>query len=235
MITGAARGQGAAEARRFLEEGAHVVINDILDEEGARLAADLGDRAIFVRHDVAKEDSWRALFEEVEQKFGRCDVLVNNAAVFRLASIADTSVEMMETFFRVNHLGTLLGMKYAAPLMKKNGGGVIINISSIGGLRGFPRAVAYGSTKWAVRGMTKVAAMELASDGIRVNSVHPGFITTDMHKELTEEELRIGAEMTPLKRHGQPSEVAALVSFLASDEAGFITGAEIAVDGGWTL
>jgi 3alpha(or 20beta)-hydroxysteroid dehydrogenase len=235
VVTGSARGQGAAEAQRFLEEGANVVINDVLDDEGAALAARYGKQAIYVRHDVTSEESWRTLFNETEQKFGRCDALVNNAGVYRPASIADTSVNMMETFFRVNQLGTLLGMKHVVPLMKKSGGGAIINISSIAGLRGFANAIAYGSTKWAVRGMTKVAASELAGDRIRVNSVHPGFIATEMLKENSEDTNRVGAEAAPLRRHGEAGEVAALVSFLASDEAAFITGAEIAIDGGWAI
>ncbi|MGF6757464.1 SDR family NAD(P)-dependent oxidoreductase [Paraburkholderia sp. GAS42] len=235
VVTGSARGQGAAEAQRFLEEGANVVINDVLDEEGAALAARYGERAIYVRHDVTNEESWRGLFNATERKFGRCDALVNNAGVYRPASIADTTVDMMEKFFQVNQLGTLLGMKHAVPLLKKSGGGAIINISSIAGLRGFANAIAYGSTKWAVRGMTKVAASELAGDRIRVNSVHPGFIATDMLRENSDETNRVGAEAAPLKRHGEASEVAALVSFLASDEAAFITGAEIAIDGGWAI
>ncbi|RAS33156.1 SDR family NAD(P)-dependent oxidoreductase [Paraburkholderia bryophila] len=235
LITGAARGQGAAEARRFVSEGAKVVLSDVLDEEGRALASKLGDGAIYVHHDVTSDLSWRATFEETERAFGSCDILVNNAGIYRPAKIEDTTEQLMEKMFQVNQMGTLLGMKHAAASMKKSGGGAIINISSIAGLRGFANAIAYGSTKWAVRGMTKVAASELAEFGIRVNSVHPGFISTDMLKENTDEINRIGAESAPLKRHGTPEEVAALIAFLASDESAFITGAEIAIDGGWAI
>ncbi|WP_109479810.1 glucose 1-dehydrogenase [Paraburkholderia sp. C35] len=235
FITGAARGQGAAEARRFVSEGAQVVLADVLDADGEALAAQLGGHAIYLHHDVTSDHSWSAAIAETERCFGRCDVLVNNAGVYRPAPIEETSEAMIEKMFKVNQLGTLLGMKHAAASMKKTGGGVIINISSIAGLRGFANAVAYSGTKWAVRGMTKVAAAELAAYGIRVNSVHPGFIATDMLKENTDEVNRIGADAAPLKRHGTPEEVATLVAFLASADSAFITGAEVAIDGGWSI
>jgi 3alpha(or 20beta)-hydroxysteroid dehydrogenase len=235
VVTGSARGQGAAEAQRFFDEGANVVLNDLLSAEGEALAAKMGKRAIYVSHDVTREDSWRALFKEVERAFGRCDVLVNNAGIYVPAAIAETTPELAEKTFRVNQLGTLLGMKHAIEPMKRSGGGSIVNISSSAGLRGFANAIAYGATKWAVRGMTKVAAAELAPHGIRVNSVHPGFIATDMLKANSDETNRFGADAAPLKRHGTAEEVAAIVCFLASDESAFMTGAEVAVDGGWAI
>ncbi|MFM0507461.1 SDR family NAD(P)-dependent oxidoreductase [Paraburkholderia sp. RL17-373-BIF-A] len=235
VVTGPARGQGAAEAQRFFDEGANVVLNDLLSAEGEALAAKMGKRAIYVTHDVTREDSWRALFKEVERAFGRCDVLVNNAGIYVPAAIAETTPELAEKTFSVNQLGTLLGMKHAIEPMKRSGGGSIVNISSSAGLRGFANAIAYGATKWAVRGMTKVAAAELAPHGIRVNSVHPGFIATDMLKANSDETNRFGADAAPLKRHGTAEEVAAIVCFLASDESAFMTGAEVAVDGGWAI
>ncbi|WP_027794456.1 glucose 1-dehydrogenase [Paraburkholderia acidipaludis] len=235
LVTGAARGQGAAEARRFVAEGAKVVLADVLDEEGQRLAAQLEDQAIYQHLDVTSDPSWVAAIERTERVFGRCDVLVNNAGIYWPAAIAGTTVELAEAMFRVNQLGTLLGMKHAAASMKKTGGGAIVNISSTAGLRGFANAIAYSGTKWAVRGMTKVAAAELAPHGIRVNSVHPGCIAADMLKQNNEEVHRMGAERAPLERHGTPDEVATLVAFLASDESAFITGAEVAIDGGWAV
>jgi 3alpha(or 20beta)-hydroxysteroid dehydrogenase len=235
LVTGAARGQGAAEAKRFVAEGAKVVLADVLDEEGQRLAEQLDGQAIYLHLDVTSDRSWDAVIERTEQVFGRCDVLVNNAGIYWPAAIDGTTVDLAEAMFRVNQLGTLLGMKHGAASMKKTGGGAIVNISSIAGLRGFANAIAYSGTKWAVRGMTKVAAAELAPHGIRVNSVHPGFIATEMLKQNSDEVNRIGAEAAPLKRHGTPEEVAALVAFLASEESGFITGAEVAIDGGWAI
>ncbi|WP_322056354.1 glucose 1-dehydrogenase [Paraburkholderia sp. J63] len=235
VITGAARGQGAAEARRFYREGANVILTDLLAQEGEALARELGERAAFVAHDVTDESSWIRVFERTASLFGQCDVLVNNAGIYRPAALGDTTAQMAEQHFRVNQLGTLLGMKHAIQPLSASGQGAIVNISSVAGLRGFANAISYGSTKWAVRGMTKVAAAELAPHGIRVNSVHPGFIATDMLKENPDETNRIGAEAAPLKRHGTPDEVAALVAFLSSDESAFITGAEIAIDGGWAI
>jgi 3alpha(or 20beta)-hydroxysteroid dehydrogenase len=235
LVTGAARGQGAAEAKRFAAEGAKVVLADVLDEEGQRLAAQLAGPAIYLHLDVTSDSSWGAAIEQTEQAFGRCDVLVNNAGIYWPAAIDGTTVDLAEAMFRVNQLGTLLGMKHGAASMKKTGGGAIVNISSVAGLRGFANAIAYSGTKWAVRGMTKVAAAELAPHGIRVNSIHPGFIARETPGQSSEAINGPGAEASPLKRHGTPEEVAALVAFLASDESGFITGAEVAIDGGWAV
>ncbi|NVZ24669.1 glucose 1-dehydrogenase [Pseudomonas gingeri] len=235
VVTGSARGQGAAEIRRFHQEGANVVVSDLLVDDGETLAASLGERAMFIEHDVSSEGSWRELFGQVEQTFGGCDVLVNNAGIYRPATIAETDSELMEKMFRVNQLGVLLGMKYAMEPLRRRGGGSIINISSVVGLRGSAATVAYGSTKWAVRGMTKVAANEFAEHRIRVNSVHPGYVSTEMLKANSEASNNAGTLATPLQRQGAPEEIAALVAFLASDESAFITGAEIAIDGGWTL
>ncbi|WP_322062382.1 glucose 1-dehydrogenase [Paraburkholderia sp. J63] len=235
IITGAARGQGAAEAKRFHREEANVVLTDLLVDEGEALARQLGERAVFVKHDVTDETAWAHVFERAASLFGQCNVLVNNAGIYKPAPLGETTTQLAEQHFRVNQLGTLLGMKHAIEPLSASGHGAIVNISSVAGLRGFANAISYGGTKWAVRGMTKVAAAELAPHGIRVNSVHPGFIATDMLKENPDEINQFGAESAPLKRHGTPDEVAALVAFLASNESAFITGAEIAIDGGWAI
>ncbi|AWV05638.1 MULTISPECIES: SDR family NAD(P)-dependent oxidoreductase [Burkholderia] len=235
VITGAARGQGAAEAARFHGEGANVMISDLANSGGKAIADQLGERAVYVDHDVTSEDSWHDLFATAQRIFGQCHALVNNAGIYRPAPIEATTPELLEQIFRVNQLGTLLGMKHALGPLKSAGGGSIVNISSIVGMKGAPNTAAYGGTKWAVRGMTKVAALEMAPHGIRVNSVHPGFIATAMLNANSDEMNQHGAEVTPLKRHGTVDEVAALVAFLASDESTFITGAEIAIDGGLSL
>lgn len=235
LITGGARGMGAAEARLFVAEGARVVLTDLLDAEGGALAAELGDAARFLHHDVTSEPAWQAAVREAQDRFGGLDVLVNNAGIYQPSPLQDTSAELFERIYRVNQLGVFLGMQAAAPAMRARGGGSIVNISSIAGLRGFAGAVAYVGTKWAVRGMTKTAAGELAADRIRVNSVHPGLIDTPMIAANTPEVNRSVVEATPLKRAGTPEEVAKLVAFLASDDSSYITGAEVAIDGGWTV
>ncbi|MFK3797113.1 glucose 1-dehydrogenase [Pseudomonas sp. NPDC088444] len=235
IVTGAARGMGAADIRRFHSEGANVVVTDVLVEEGKALADSLGERALFIQHDVSNEASWKSLFETVEATFGGVDVLVNNAGVYRPATIAETDAELVEKLFRINQLGTFLGMKYAIEPLKRRGGGSIINMSSVVGMAGKPSTMAYASTKWAVRGMTKIAASELADFKIRVNSVHPGYISTEMLNAHDEQTNIAGWMATPMKRPGTSEEVAGLVAFLASDDSTFVTGAEITVDGGWTL
>ncbi|MBF8643989.1 SDR family NAD(P)-dependent oxidoreductase [Pseudomonas pudica] len=235
FITGAARGQGAAEARYFVEQGARVVICDVLDDQGQALADQLGERAMYINLDVTKESAWESAINDAVKHFGDFDVLVNNAGIYRTGKIDETTPELANVMYEVNQLGVLLGLKHGARVIKRKGGGVIINISSIAGLRGFANAIAYGGTKWAVRGMTKVAAAELAKDGIRVNSIHPGFIATDMLKENADEVNHRGAVEAPLGRHGTPEEIAHLAGFLASDQSSFITGAEVAIDGGWSI
>ena len=232
MITGGARGQGDAEARAFIKAGAKVLITDVEEKDGTALAKELGENAFFLKHDVAEDKDWLAAIKQAMDKLGGLDVLVNNAGIYEPGSIADTSVEDFERQVRINQLGTFLGMKHAAPVMGK--GGSIINISSVAGMEGFPGACAYVGTKWAVRGMTKTAAKEFGEQGIRVNSIHPGFIDTDMLDANDDEANAQGKEDTPLKRFGTAEEIANLAVFLASDDSAFISGAEIAIDGGYS-
>ncbi|MFJ4650776.1 glucose 1-dehydrogenase [Nocardia sp. NPDC088792] len=230
LITGAARGQGAAEARLFVERGAQVVITDVLDTEGKKLAESLGTAARFVRHDVTDTDSWAAAVGAAVSAFGKLDVLVNNAAIYTMKSIMETSSEELERILKVNLVGAFNGIKAAVPAMIEAGGGAIVNISSQSGLEGLMNHAAYGSSKWALRGLSRVAALELGLNQIRVNSVYPGPIATPMVPYLT---IGPGSFPTlPLERSGLPEEVAELVAFLASDAAAYITGAEVSVDGG---
>jgi 3alpha(or 20beta)-hydroxysteroid dehydrogenase len=234
VITGGARGQGEAEARALVGRGARVVISDILAEEGSRLAAELGPRARFVRHDVADERGWQEVMSAAAD-WGGCHGLVNNAGVLKVGGLLQTSSATFDMHMRVNQLGCFLGMKCAAPLMAASGGGSIVNVSSSAGLRASPAAIAYSATKWAVRGMTKAAAVELAASGIRVNSIHPGPIDTEMLSFQAPGERAARIAQVPLRRMGTAGEVASLVVFLVSDDSGYITGAEITVDGGVTL
>lgn len=235
LVTGGARGIGAAIVRRLHADGARVVITDVLDDAGHALAAELGERAAYFHHDVGDEAEWVETLAAATARFGGLHVLVNNAGIFHPGQIADTPVRDIEQQFRVNQLGPFLGMKHGQVPLRAAGGGCIVNISSIAGQLGFPNAAAYVGTKWAVRGMTKTAALELAPAQIRVNSVHPGFIETPMLENNPPEANQAGIEATPLKRIGKPEEIAAAVAFLASADAGFVTGAELTVDGGWIL
>ncbi|MGF6901402.1 SDR family NAD(P)-dependent oxidoreductase [Paraburkholderia sp. GAS348] len=234
IITGAASGQGAAEARLFVAEGARVVVADIL-EAGARVAAELGEAAFFVKHDVADQGSWERVISETLGRFGRLDILINNAAMFDPKPLMQTEPAELDTHYRVNQLGVFLGMRAVVEPMKSSGGGSIVNISSVSGLRALPGQFAYASTKWAVRGMTGCAAVELAPLGIRVNSVYPGLIDTPMLAGNSPETNAFYAKMVPLGRMAKPGEVAEAVAFLASDAASYMTGAEIAVDAGARL
>ena len=239
IVTGAAQGQGAEIARAFVAEGARVVIADIAEEAGEALAEELNaqtpDSAYFRRHDVSDEASWIALVEEANERFGPVNVLVNNAGILRFAEVERMEVEEYELIFRVNQLGCFLGMKSVARTMRKNGGGSIINASSVEGLAGMPTLTAYTATKFAIRGMTKAAALELGPKGIRVNSVHPGMIDTPMTRPHGgDAAMEFGASKVALKRVGTPADIAPLYVYLASDESSFVTGAEIAIDGGAT-
>jgi 3alpha(or 20beta)-hydroxysteroid dehydrogenase len=232
LISGGARGQGAAEARLFVAEGAKVVIGDVLEAQGEQLARELGEAAVFVRQDVTQEDDWEKTVS-VAAGLGGLHGLVNNAGIYQPKTLMETDAALFERHTRVNQLGCFLGMKAVVPLMERSGGGSIANISSVAGLRGSPGAIAYSATKWALRGMTKAAAIDLAPRKIRVNSVHPGPI--DMLNVQTPEQSRRRLEAVPMKRRGTAEEVASLVLFLLSEESGFITGAEVAIDGGATL
>ena len=228
LITGGARGQGAAEAARFVEEGASVYITDFRVEAGQETAAATG--AVFLEHDVTDPERWAEVVGRIVEEAGRIDVLVNNAGIFRKLSLTETTVEMWHRIVGVNQTGVFLGMQTVSAPMIEQGSGSIINISSIAGLEG-SGAFAYGATKWAVRGMTKNAALDLGPHTIRVNSIHPGIIVTDMIAGLDLDE---AALTVPLRKNGTPADVADLALWLASDESRYTTGAEITVDGGLT-
>jgi 3alpha(or 20beta)-hydroxysteroid dehydrogenase len=234
LISGGARGQGAAEARLFVAEGAKVVIGDVLEAEGQRLAAELGGAAVFVRQDVTREDDWK-IATDAAGALGGLHGLVNNAGIYQPKTLMETDTALFERHMRVNQLGCFLGMQAVVPLMERSGGGSIVNVSSVAGLRGSPGAIAYSATKWALRGMTKAAAADLAPRRIRVNSIHPGPIDTEMLKVRTPEQNQRRLQTVPMRRMGTAEEVANLVLFLLSDESGYITGAEVAIDGGATL
>jgi len=247
LISGAARGIGEADARLFIEEGARIVMGDVLDAEGAQVAKDLGENAAYVHLDVTDPDSWANAIKETTDRFGRLDVLVNNAGILRFNTIEDTSLEEYETVIRVNQVGAFLGMKAALPALRAAGGGSIVNISSTAGLEALFGCASYCSSKFAVRGMTKVAALEFGADNIRVNSVHPGGTNTQIADGAGGPGSDSAAHASedapsesdydppqPIKRIADPKEIAEMVLFLASDASSFCTGAEFVVDGGLT-
>lgn len=234
LISGGARGLGEAQARQLVAEGGKVVIGDVLVDEGRRLATELGDGCTFQPLDVTSEAQWRDAVA-LTRRIGPLHGLVNNAGIFHPASIPDTTTEIFERHTRINQLGTFLGMQAVVPAFEHTGSGAIVNISSAAGLRGAPNTIAYTATKWAVRGMTKAAALELADRNIRVNSVHPGPIDTDMLRVRSAEENRARAARVPMKRYGNKEEIAGLVLFLLSDESRYMTGSEVAMDGGISL
>jgi len=235
IVTGASRGTGEAVARRFVAEGASVLLADIRDELGEKLAAELGAAAHYLHVDVTNENDWTRCVEETESRFGRVDVLVNNAAILLLASIENTSLEEWERVLQVNQTGPFLGIRAVAPAMRKAGGGSIVNISSIDGLEGMNFVGAYASTKWGLRGLTKCAALELGHDGIRVNAVCPAGGSKEMAapwRPVVNADNTSYTEARPIQRRGTVEEIAAMVLYLASDEASFCTGGDYPVDGG---
>ncbi|MEH6639501.1 MAG: glucose 1-dehydrogenase [Porticoccaceae bacterium] len=237
LVTGAARGQGAAEAILFAERGAKVMVCDVLDDEGKKLAAEIGGAAAYIRLDVTKEQDWEAAVAETVKKFGKLNVLINNAGIITVPKVmAETSTADYQKVINVNQLGVFLGMRSVAGAMKDAGGGSIINISSIDGLVGMYGAAAYVASKFAVRGMTKVAALEMGRDNIRVNSIHPGGVATKILDDtgLTQDEAGEVFKSVPLGRIGQPREMATLAAYLASDDSSYSTGSEFVADGGMT-
>ncbi|QWF77547.1 glucose 1-dehydrogenase [Amycolatopsis sp. CA-230715] len=237
LVTGAARGQGAAAVRRFVAEGARVVIADIADETGKQLADELGDAAVFQHLDVTDENGWTAAVDRATGEFGELSVLVNNAGVLHFSALEQTTLDDYQRVIGINQIGAFLGMRSVVEPMSARGGGAIVNVSSVEGLAGMPYLVAYTASKFAIRGMTKVAALELGRRGIRVNSVHPGMIDTDMVRDAAggaEVDLSWVGKKVALGRLGQPDEIAALVTFLASDESSYCTGGEFIADGGAT-
>jgi 3alpha(or 20beta)-hydroxysteroid dehydrogenase len=227
LISGGARGMGASHARMLVSEGAQVVIGDILDDEGKALADELGEAARYVHLDVTQPDQWDTAVSAAVQDFGKLNVLVNNAGIVALGQLKKFDLAKWQKVIDVNLTGTFLGMRAAVDPMIAAGGGSIINVSSIEGLRGAPMVHPYVASKWAVRGLSKSAALELASHKIRVNSIHPGFIRTPMTKHIPDDLVTI-----PLGRPAESVEVSTFVLFLASDESAYATGAEFVVDGG---
>ena len=240
LITGGARGQGAAEARLFAKEGARVVIADILDDAGTKVAAEIGESggdAAYVHLDVTSEDEWREAVAETVARYGRLDVLVNNAGIWRGGTVEETSVEEWDLIMDVNARGVFLGTKVAIAEMRKAGGGSIINISSTAGLVGSPRSTAYTASKGAVRLLTKATAVQYGKEGIRANSIHPGPIDTDMAVQIWPDEkgrAASAAARTVIGRMGTPEDIAYGALYLASDESSFVTGSELVIDGGIT-
>jgi 3alpha(or 20beta)-hydroxysteroid dehydrogenase len=228
LITGGARGQGAAEAERFVAEGATVYITDVLVEDGEATAERLGDGVNFLEHDVTSEAGWAAVVAAVIEAEGRIDVLVNNAGIFKIARALDTSLDDWNRMIAINQTGVFLGIRECGRVMKEQESGSIINISSVAGLGGVGIAHAYAASKWAVRGMTKSAALEFSRCGVRVNSVHPGIIDTDMMRDSG---VPNPTEGIPMGRTGTADEVANMVLFLASDESSYCSGHEFVVDG----
>ncbi len=235
LITGGARGQGAAEAALFASEGAAVVVTDVLDDDGKKTAASVGGH--YLRHDVTDEKRWGEVVREVVERHGRLDILINNAGIYRNETLLDATLATYRQVIEVNQVGVFLGMQAAAKPMMEQGSGAIVNISSVAGLRGGAGGFAYTASKFAVRGMTKSAAVQLARYGIRVNSIHPGIIDTPMLHEIPGIEgggLEQYLRRVPLRRVAEASEVAKLALFLSCDDSSYSTGAEFVIDGGMT-
>lgn len=238
IITGAAQGMGTAHARRFVAEGAKTVFTDINQAAGDALAAELGDNALFLKQDVSSEAEWQAVVAETERRFGPVTVLVNNAGILGpVKRCADFDEADFNRVVAINQTAVFLGIKHVLPAMLRSGGGSIVNISSISGIvaiYGTPN-IAYAASKFAVRGITKQVAIEYGAQGIRANSIHPGYIRTPMMTEaLDDEQIRIASGSVPIGRIGEVEDVSNLVVFLASDESGFVTGTEHIIDGGLT-
>lgn len=238
IITGAARGQGESHARLFAQEGASVLMTDVLDEAGEAVAAELRDAGhdvIYQHMNVAEESDWESIVTLAVQRWGHIDILLNNAGIVGSQKpVFDEDLAAWQRMFTINQQGVFLGIKHVAPVMESTGGGSIVNTCSINGTVGNPGGFSYQASKGAVKMMTRAAAMEYAERGVRVNSVSPGLVMTHMAVEEGEESNREFAAATPMKRAAQPIEVSRAMLFLASDEASYITGADLLVDGGYT-
>lgn len=236
IITGAAQGMGEATARLFASQGAKLALGDVNIEKGQAVADDIGGDTFFQKLDVSNDKNWKQFSGAVRDRFGTIDALVNNAGLVHFTPIELLDPNDFNRILSVNTLGPILGTKHVTPIMKKAGKGSIINISSVDGLRGANGLTCYTASKWALRGITKCHAFELGTSGIRVNSVHPGGVNTPMGNAAgrPEEEVNQVFKRLPLGRIGRPDEIAQASLFLASDESSYVTGAEIAVDGGWT-
>jgi len=228
VITGAARGQGATEARQAAAAGAHVIVTDVLDDLGSDVAAEID--GTYHRLDVTSSGEWKSVIDQIVSDHGRIDGLVNNAGIFRYDSILDNNEDNFRLITEINQYGVFNGMAAVAPVMRDQNSGSIVNISSVAGMRG-QRAIAYVASKWAVRGMTKSAAAQLGKYNVRVNSVHPGAIETDMLFDLGPETVDRLVNAVPMGRSAKPEEVGNVVMFLLADESSYVTGAEIVVDG----
>lgn len=231
IITGGAAGMGETHVRLFIDQGAKVVITDVNEENGQALADELGENALFIKHDVTDEEGWKKVVAAAEETFGSVNILVNNAGVSPVLSLEESTLKEYMNVVNINQVSVFLGMKYVVPSMKKADSGSIVNISSINGLNG--GVIGYTDTKFAVRGMSKAAAKELSKYNIRVNSVHPGVINTPMVQESDAfEQIQAMVGMIPLQRMAEPQEISQLVLFLASDDSSYSTGAEFIADGG---
>lgn len=231
LVTGGAQGMGASHARALLAEGAKVVIGDVLDKEGESIARELGDGARYLHLDVTKPSDWAKAVEFTVKTFGGLHVLVNNAGIATMAPFVQFPLDKWQKTLDINLTGPFLGMQAAIPAMAKSGGGSIVNISSVEGLRGSEGLHAYVAAKFGLRGITKSAALETAKLGIRVNSVHPGWVATPMTDNVKDMPFKF---VIPIDRPARPEEVSMLVLFLASDELSYSTGSEFVIDGGWT-
>lgn len=252
VVTGASRGMGESMARLLAAEGARVVLADVEDDDGARVAGDLGDTAAYTHLDVTSADSWQSLLRTTESLFGVPDVLVNNAGILRVGTVLDTDPDVFREVLDVNLTGAFLGLRTVGAAMAAHGRGSVVNISSTGGLMGYSTLGAYVASKWGLRGLTKSAAIEMGPAGVRVNSVHPGAVATPMtgavgldamveppaHGTVDTDDRLVAVDALaaeqPIARAGRPVELARLVLFLASDESSYCTGAEFVADGGAT-
>ncbi|MDH6291334.1 glucose 1-dehydrogenase [Rhodococcus opacus] len=233
LISGGARGMGASHAAGFLEEGANVVIGDVRDDEGGELVSKLGERARYVHLDVSDPDQWTDAVAVAEATFGPVSVLVNNAGFGGRDTLVDTSPDEWRRVLSVNLDGSFYGIRATVPSMRRFGGGAIVNTSSYAGLAGTPLNGSYAASKFALRGLTRTAAFELAADNIRVNSIHPGYIQTPLIAGVSPEAVGLQKKLA-MPRFGQPEEVTKMVLFVCSDDASYSTGAEFVVDGGWS-